>query len=132
MSPLPALTNHFVTFGCFNNPAKMNDRVVALWARVLQAVPHSRLLLKATQFKEPLVRQRIGERFAACGIAPERLMLEGSAPRVDYLAAYQRMDIALDPFPYTGGTTSVEGLWMGVPVLTLSGDRFLSRQESAC
>lgn len=128
VSPLPALTNHFVTFGCFNNPAKMNDRVVALWARVLQAVPHSRLLLKATQFKEPLVRQRIGERFAACGIAPERLMLEGSAPRVDYLAAYQRMDIALDPFPYTGGTTSVEGLWMGVPVLTLSGDRFLSRQ----
>ncbi len=86
------------------------------------------LLLKATQFKEPLVRQRIGERFAACGIAPERLMLEGSAPRVDYLAAYQRMDIALDPFPYTGGTTSVEGLWMGVPVLTLSGDLFLSRQ----
>ncbi len=128
VSPLPALSNHYVTFGCFNNLAKMNDRVVALRSRVLHAVPNSRLLLKATQFHEPSMRTSIVERYAACGINADRLVMEGASPRAEYLAAYHRMDIALDPFPYTGGTTSAEGLWMGVPVLTLAGERFLSRQ----
>ena len=128
VSSLPALANGYVTFGCFNNLAKMLDDVVALWARVLQAVPGSRLFLKATQIDDVLLRQRAIDRFAAHGIDIDRLILEGGEVRAKYLAAYQRVDIALDPFPYTGGTTSVEGLWMGVPLLTLAGESFLSRQ----
>ena len=128
VSPLPALANGHLTFGCFNSLLKMNDAVVALWARVLASVPDSRLFLKAKQLHEPSARQSTIERFVAHGIAAERLILEGPSSRSDYLATYSRVDIALDPFPYTGGTTSVEALWMGVPVLTLAGDRLLSRQ----
>ena len=128
VSPLPALTNGYITFGCFNNLAKMNDDVVALWARVLISIPYSRLILKAKQLKEVSVRQKTIERFAAHGINADRLMLEVFETRERYFEAYHRVDIALDPFPYPGGTTSVEGLWMGVPVLTLEGESFLSRQ----
>jgi len=126
---LPARTSGHVTFGCFNNLKKLNDAVVALWARVLAGVPRSRLYLKTKQLKNAAVRQSIRERFAAHGIEPARLDLEGFAPsRAEHLSAYQRVDIALDPFPYPGITTSVEGLWMGVPLLTMEGGRFLSRQ----
>jgi protein O-GlcNAc transferase len=128
VSLLPALSNPYVTFGCFNNLSKMNNVVVALWARILNAVPASRLFLKARQLKDASTQHDIVGRFAAHGIDPERLILEEYVPRENYLAAYQRVDIALDPFPYPGGTTTVEALWMGIPVLTLAGDRFLSRQ----
>lgn len=128
VAPLPALANRSITFGCFNNLTKLNDAVIVLWARVLAAQPDSRLFLKTKQFADPSVRQSITERFAAHGVAAERLILEGSSPRAEYLATYSRVDIALDPFPFTGGTTTVEALWMGVPVLTLRGDRFISRQ----
>lgn len=125
-SPLPALVSGRVTFGCFNNLAKMNDEVVALWARVLRAVSDSRLILKTIQLNDASVCATTFRRFAAHGIAPDRLALEGSAPRAELMASYGRVDIALDPFPYPGGTTSVEALWMGVPVVTRRGDRFLS------
>ena len=128
VGPLPALANGYVTFGCFNNLSKMNDTVVALWAQVLNAVPNSRLFLKYQQLGEESVRQHTRERFAVHGIKPERLIFENYAPRSNYLAAYQRVDIGLDPFPFPGGTTTAEALWMGVPVLTLTGERFLSRQ----
>jgi predicted O-linked N-acetylglucosamine transferase (SPINDLY family) len=128
VAPLPALSNGYLTFGCFNNLTKINDSVVALWARVMSAMPQSRLFLKSKQLHETSVRQSIIERFAAKGINADRLILEGFAPRADYLAAYRRVDITLDPFPFPGGTTSAESLWMGVPVLTLAGKRFLSRQ----
>ncbi|TRZ65498.1 MAG: tetratricopeptide repeat protein [Rhodocyclaceae bacterium] len=128
VSQLPAIGNGYVTFGCFNNLTKINDGVVALWAQLLAAVPNSRLLLKAKQLNEASARQSTVGRFAARGIVADRLSLEGFDPRAAYLNAYQRVDIALDPFPYAGGTTSVEALWMGVPVLTLAGERFLSRQ----
>jgi protein O-GlcNAc transferase len=128
VGPLPTLANGYVTFGCFNNLSKMNDAVVALWAQVLDAVPGSRLFLKYQQLSDASVRQSTRERFAAHGIAPDRLIFEGHVPRANYLAAYQRVDIALDPFPFPGGTTTVEALWMGVPVLTLADERFLSRQ----
>jgi predicted O-linked N-acetylglucosamine transferase (SPINDLY family) len=128
VSPLPALSNGYITLGCFNNLAKMNDDVVALWARILESIPDSRLLLKAGQLKESSALQNTINRFAAHGIDANRLILEGPESREQYLAAYHRVDIALDPFPYPGGTTSVEGLWMGVPILTLAGERFLSRQ----
>ena len=126
--PPPALAAGYVTFGSFNNLTKMNDTVVAAWAKVLKAVPNSRLMLKAGQLKYPAVREATRQRFASFGIAPERLIVSGMlASRDDHLAAYNKVDIALDTFPYPGVTTSVEALWMGVPVLSKQGDRFLSR-----
>ncbi len=125
--PPPALSSGYVTFGSFNNLTKMTDAVVAVWARVLKSVPHSRLLLKTKQLNDAAVCENTRRRFAACGIAPERLLLGGILDsRDEHLAAYNKVDIALDTFPYPGVTTSAEALWMGVPVLSLQGDRFLS------
>ncbi|MFA7242919.1 MAG: glycosyltransferase, partial [Sulfuricellaceae bacterium] len=87
-----------------------------------------RLFLKTKQLGEATMRQRTIKRFATHGISADRLILEGFSPRAEYLAAYRRVDIALDPFPYPGGTTSAECLWMGAPLLTLAGKHFLSRQ----
>ncbi|ACC72167.1 tetratricopeptide repeat protein [Paraburkholderia phymatum] len=126
VGPLPASANGAITFGCFNHLVKLNEAVVALWARVLDAMPGSRLLLKTRQLDDPAVQHATLARFAAHGIDGARLMLEGQSPRAELLAAYNRVDIALDPFPYAGGTTSIEALWMGVPVLTRRGERFLS------
>ncbi|MHB1238086.1 MAG: O-linked N-acetylglucosamine transferase, SPINDLY family protein, partial [Gallionella sp.] len=127
VAPLPGLSTGYVTFGSFNNLTKMNDAVVAVWARILKLVPNSRLLLKTKQLSEASVCEKTRQRFAACGIAPDRLLLGGMlASRDDHLAAYNKIDIALDTFPYPGVTTSVEALWMGVPVLNMQGDRFLS------
>jgi protein O-GlcNAc transferase len=124
--PAPLLEQGQVTFGCFNHLMKMNNAVVAVWARILHAVPGSRLFLKAKQLDDASARDVTLARFAAVGIDGQRLILEGRSPRSEYFAAYNRIDIALSPFPYPGGTTSVEGLWMGVPVLCRRGDRFLS------
>nr|WP_315488767.1 tetratricopeptide repeat protein [uncultured Rhodoferax sp.] len=128
VGPLPAVSSGFVTFGCFNNLSKMTASVLAVWSRVLHAVPNSRLFLKSPQLADPDVMRRVLKAFAAHGIEVSRLFFEGLSSRSEYLACYQRVDIALDPFPYTGGTTTVEALWMGVPVLTLQGERFLARQ----
>lgn len=127
VGPLPTLSAGFITFGCFNHLAKMTDDVVALWARVLKAVPGSRLFLKTKQLNDPDVREATRKRFAVHGIESGKLLLEGASPRAELLAAYQRVDISLDPFPYNGATTSMESLWMAVPVITRKGDRFLSR-----
>jgi protein O-GlcNAc transferase len=128
VNELPAANNGYITFGCFNNLSKVNDSVVALWSRVLQAVPNSRLFLKAKQFSDSAVQQSMQDRFAARGIDVQRLILSPLVARTEYLAPYQQVDIALDPFPYPGITTTVESLWMGVPVLTLEGNSFISRQ----
>lgn len=128
VSPMPAQTQGHITFGCFNNLTKVNDDVVHAWAQVLQAVPHSVLMLKSDQLDDPAERERMIARFGAQGVAPERLCMQGRTARADYLAAYDQIDIALDPFPYTGGTTSAEALWMGVPVLTLAGHSMIARQ----
>lgn len=130
VSDLPALRNGYITFGCFNHLAKMNDAVVALWAKLLQSIPDSRLLLKSPPLVEKVVRTSVLQRFAQHGIDPARIMTEGLSSRQGYLEAYCKIDVALDPFPYPGGTTSAESLWMGVPVLTMAGKRFLSRQGS--
>ncbi|PHV24109.1 glycosyltransferase [Janthinobacterium sp. BJB446] len=126
VSPLPALENGFVTFACFNKLNKMNDGVVAVWARILHAVPGSRLFLRALQMGDAAVRSRTIARFSSCGIGADRLRLEGALPRDELLAAYQQADIVLDPFPYPGGTTSMEALWMGLPIVTRCGKSFLS------
>lgn len=127
VSEPPAIANGFVTFGCFNNLAKINADVIALWARVLNQIPSSKLLLKTRQLDDQVTCETILAAFMAHGIDESRLMLEGWSPRNELLAAYSRVDFALDPFPYPGGTTSAEAFWMGVPVITKAGNRFLSR-----
>lgn len=131
LAPLPALAAGQVTFGCFNNLTKMTDAVVAVWSQVLHRVPGSRLLLKSRALADPSTRASVQRRFAAHDIAADRLLLEEQASRRDYLLTYSRVDIALDPFPFTGATTSVEGLWMGVPFITLHGDRLVAHQGEA-
>jgi predicted O-linked N-acetylglucosamine transferase (SPINDLY family) len=128
VEPPPALRNGYVTFGNYNNLAKMNDASIACWARILQTVPSSRLVLKAKQLDGSDVHARVLERFATFGIAAERLSLLGhSASFAEHMQSYGLMDIALDPFPYNGTTTTMDCLWMGVPVLTLTGDRYIDR-----
>ena len=128
VAPLPAISAGYVTFGCFNNLTKLSDATVVVWARILKSVPNSRLLLKTSQLKDSDVCEKTRQRFAFCGIEPDRLILSATQLSAeDHLAMYNKVDIALDTFPYPGVTTSVEALWMGVPVLSLRGDRFLSR-----
>jgi predicted O-linked N-acetylglucosamine transferase (SPINDLY family) len=127
--PPPAPTRGHITFGCLNNLAKLNRDVAALWARVLARVPAARLVLKTSALGDAAIRERCRAMFTQAGVAPERLELLGSSPRPQALAYYNEIDIALDPFPYTGSTTTFESLWMGVPVITLVGERFAARQS---
>ncbi len=126
VADLPALRNGYVTFGCFNNFSKVNDGVISLWARILSSIPQSRLYFKASQLDNPRIVQNAIDLFAACGISANRLAFEGKTDRIDYLQSYHKVDITLDPFPYPGGATSVESLWMGVPVLTKKGNWFIA------
>jgi protein O-GlcNAc transferase len=123
---LPALRNQSITFGTLNNPTKMNDRVVACWAHILNEIPNSRLYLNMSNLRNDALRKTVIERYAAHGIAENRLILEATTGRGAALNSYNRIDIALDPFPYPGGTTSYEALWMGVPILTMRGSNYLS------
>ena len=120
-----------VTFGSFNNAAKLNDAVIQLWARVLAAVPDSRLVLKWRAFADPVLQHRIADRFSRSGIAMERLSFDGHSEHTAMLDQYGDIDVALDPFPFCGGLTTCEALWMGVPVVTLPGRAVLSRQSHA-
>ena len=128
ISSPPALTNGYVTFGCFNNLTKVNEQVINLWIKLLTAMPNSHLLLKSKQLNSFSVQSKIIKKFTATGIDPRRILCEQSESREKYLAAYQRIDITLDPFPFTGGATTMESLWMGVPVITLQGETLVSRQ----
>lgn len=128
VAPLPAMQRGHVTFGCFNNLTKLNDEVLQLWAQVVRSVPGSQLFLKAPQLDDAQVHDMTLQRLRTLGLGPECLILEGNSPREEYLRAYHRVDIGLDPFPFTGGTTTAESLWMGVPVLTLQGDTLVARQ----
>jgi predicted O-linked N-acetylglucosamine transferase (SPINDLY family) len=128
VGPPPAATEGAVTFGSFNNLAKLNDRVVAVWANILDSVPGSRLLLKSHQLADTGTAELVRARFIAAGIAAERMLLEpGMREWTRHMARYGTVDIGLDPFPYNGTTTTCEALWMGVPVITLLGDRHAAR-----
>ena len=129
LAPFPAPAQGFVTFGCFNNRAKVNGETVAAWARILAAVPGSRLFLKSWSLADPACRAGLAEAFAPHGVEPGRLIFEGLSPRAEALAAYNRVDIALDPFPFGGCTTTADTLWMGVPVITLAGGRWSGRMS---
>ncbi len=127
VAPLPAMANGYVTFGSFNNLNKVSDRTVALWVEVLRAVPHSRLALKGSALSNAQTRSRLAAQFAAAGVDPDRLvLLDYEQDERAHLAAYGKLDIALDPFPYNGTTTTCEALLMGVPVVGLRGNRFIA------
>ena len=127
--PFPGLAQGFVTFGCFNNRAKVNEQTVAAWARILRRLEGSRLFLKSWSLADAPNREGLIRAFAAHGVEGERLSFEGMTPRVEALAAYNRVDIALDPFPFGGCTTTADTLWMGVPLVTLAGERWSGRMS---
>jgi predicted O-linked N-acetylglucosamine transferase (SPINDLY family) len=124
VNPLPAVANGFVTFGCLNHFGKVNRPVLRLWAEVLRAVPGSRLLLLVPEGPQ---RQSTLEQLEQDGIEPARLTFVGHQPRQAYLEQYHDLDMVLDTFPYNGHTTSLEALWMGVPVVTLVGQTVVGR-----
>lgn len=127
-APPPADAEGGVTFGSFNNLAKLSPSTVTVWAAILQRVPGSRLLLKSRPLGDPGVALEVRERFAKHGIDPARVDAIGWLPGTGgHLGAYGRIDVALDPFPYNGTTTTCEALWMGVPVVTRRGDRHAAR-----
>ncbi|SMH45390.1 O-linked N-acetylglucosamine transferase family protein [Azospirillum agricola] len=131
--PPPHLAHGGVTFGSFNNPAKQSDEVLALWARVLAAVPGSRLVLKYKNlYAAPALAERARRIVEAAGVDPARLLTPAAVQeRQHHLALYNGVDIALDPFPFCGATTSFEALWMGVPVVTLPGGNMMSRWSAS-
>jgi len=118
---LPAAANGCISFGCFNNAAKLSAPTIALWSEILHAVAGSRLVLKSKHFADDWVRDRFRDAFGRFGVAPERVEFVGASEFDAYLQAFQRIDIALDPFPYNGGTVTCHALWMGVPVIALAG-----------
>lgn len=124
VGPLPAAHNGYVTFGSLNTFGKVNGRVLSLWARVLGAAPQSRLHLMAPPGS---ARMRALEILAQAGVDPGRVTFFGRQPRNEYFKTYQGIDIGLDPFPYNGHTTSLDSLWMGVPVVTLVGQTVVGR-----
>ena len=122
VAPAPATSAGHVTFGSFNNQAKINEEVIALWSRLLHSVSNSRLLLKNPSLSDPATADYCRTRFAEHAIEAERLELIGLATTTEaHLDTYRRVDIALDTFPYNGTTTTCEALWMGVPVITHEG-----------
>ncbi|MEZ5830311.1 MAG: tetratricopeptide repeat protein [Dongiaceae bacterium] len=131
VGPLPARSSGYPTFGCFNNLAKINRSVIALWCELLKRVPEARLILKTHQLSDPAMRRRIAGMLSDEGVDTNRVSLLGKSQHRALLAEYNKIDIALDPFPYSGGLTTLESLWMGVPVVSLGGDRFCARHSVA-
>jgi protein O-GlcNAc transferase len=128
VGPPPCLVNGHLTFGYFGNYSKINRGVLQLWSEVLTEVSTSRLLLKGAIFEDVETQRELAQFFDGRGVSPSRLQFEGFSSRASYLASYEQVDVMLDTFPFPGGTTTAEALWMGVPVLTLRGSDMLSRQ----
>lgn len=127
LSLLPARVNGFLTFGCLNRWQKVSSTTLALWVRLLLAIPNSRLILKVPQLVNESLRGSILGQMKESGVSEERIDLRGGTPQQEHLAVYQEIDVSLDPFPHGGGITSTESVWMGVPVISLYGDRVASR-----
>ncbi|MEI6987054.1 MAG: FkbM family methyltransferase [Rhodospirillaceae bacterium] len=126
--PLPMDRNGILTFGSFNNFTKVGERTVALWSQVMLAIPGSRLFLKGQSSADAKTIAKFERLFAAHGIVPARLTWLAYAPNLwEHLRQYNEIDICLDPLPFNGGTTTCEAMWMGVPVITLAGERMVSR-----
>ena len=132
VQPGPSESRDYVTFGSFNNFAKINDQVLALWADVLNAVPNSRLLAKSSSSGDPTAQQMIRDKLKSHGVDPGRLeFADYTETLTSHLNLYHDVDIALDTFPYNGTTTTCEALWMGVPVVALLGDRHAARVSAS-
>ena len=128
VAPLPSLAGHPFTFGSFNNLPKINDEVIDVWAEILRRAPGSRLLLKSRGLGCCEAAERILRSFADLGVKADRIELIAWLPNPgDHLTLYSRIDLGLDPFPYNGTTTTCEAMWMGVPILTLAGERHAAR-----
>jgi len=124
---LPALENNFITFGCVNKLSKVNDEVINLWSKILLSVENSKLIIKNKNLENKKIFSNMIEKFNERNVKKNRLILLGeSNTRKELLEAYNKIDIALDPFPFQGNTSTCESIWMGVPVITLKGDRYLS------
>ncbi|WP_235189770.1 tetratricopeptide repeat protein [Methylotenera sp. L2L1] len=131
VSALPALTNDYITFASFQTLAKAGDDVLALWAAVMLALPNAKLRWQCKSFGDADVTADMVARFAKLGVSADRLTLLGSVSREAYFVAHHEVDVILDTFPYPGGTTTCEALWMGVPTLTLAGDSLIARQGAS-
>ena len=131
VNELPALSNGYVTFGCLNNPGKLNLAVFEVFASVLVEVPQSRLLFRFRGMDDPAVNEPIIKTMADLGINAHRMTFEGQAPHSEFLNTYNRIDIALDTFPYSGGLTTCEALWMGTPTITFPGLTFAGRHATS-
>ncbi|MCG8689192.1 MAG: hypothetical protein MI892_30250, partial [Desulfobacterales bacterium] len=127
VGPLPALKNGFITFGVFNNHLKICETQLALWAEILHASPDSHLLMKFPGTIDPGIQQYYQQKLMALGIANDRFRIELPKARFDHLDFYNQVDIALDTFPFNGSMTTLEGLWMGVPVINRVGKTFVAR-----
>ena len=123
---LPAIKNGYITFGCFNNLSKINDKVIFLWSRILKSIPKSKIFLKTKELSNSYLKEKIVNKFRKNDIDINSIILEEGSPRNELINSYNKVDVALDPFPYSGGVTSFEALWMGVPVLTKKGFKFVS------
>ena len=121
VAPAPCLERGYVTFGAFHSPLKITREVVKLWSAILHLVPGSRMLLKFGGMETAGIQGRLAGWFAEDGIPAGRLTFAAHSPPLEYLAAFGQVDIGLDPFPYNGGSTTLDSLWMGVPVVTLAG-----------
>ena len=119
VNELPALSDGVITFGSFNRLAKVSDKAYRAWAEVLLAVPHSRLVMKAAELDDAASRERVAGHFTKAGVAADRIIMRGGTSWGEHVQAYNQIDLALDPFPHGGGVTTLEGLMMGVPVITL-------------
>jgi len=127
VNELPALKNKFITFGSLNKLSKINDEVISLWSKILKLVKNSKLLLKTRELDNKKIVEDVIYKFSENKIKSDQLILKGkSKNREDTLKVYNEIDIGLDPFPFQGVTTTVEAAWMGVPVITLKGNRYLA------
>jgi predicted O-linked N-acetylglucosamine transferase (SPINDLY family) len=120
-----------LTFGSFNNIPKLTPHTIRLWSKVLLAVPGSRLILKAPSFTDQGARARYTRLFLGCGVASNRLEFRGPVELSAMMAEYADVDIGLDPMPYNGGTTTLQAMWMGVPVVVQEGGHFVSRMGAS-
>jgi protein O-GlcNAc transferase len=127
----PASTTGRITFGCFNNPAKLSSTILDVWADILNRIPDARLLIKNRSLNQEQLRDRLHAHFAQHYIPPQRVLLESGCPYHELLASYGRVDIALDTQPYSGGLTTCEALWMGAPVITFAGKTFAGRHSTS-
>lgn len=127
---LPAIKNGFITFGSLHTVARLNEKVIALWSRVLSAVPGSRLVIFRNTLNDEIIK-RLSACFSKSGIDLKRVVFQRDVPLEGHLSVYRDIDISLDTFPWSGHTTACESLWMGVPVITMRGDRSAGRMVAS-